>query len=754
MRLNLKRLFASWKRAGVAGVASVALSAGLALSAGATSDGNLITNAGFESPGGNAQDYVLVSNELGYYRFVENVTTNFGYIAPTGWERRDSFGNPQADGVPLRLWYATDLDLAGGDIGLFPGAGNDFAMILDTAGPPEVLAQSGLSLTMGQEYQLDFDIWSSSPVGDTADIAVQLVGVTNTIVLGDFEDLIAGGVGIAPQSTTFTPTSTEDYRIEFTRSVASVSSGNVHWLDNISLTAVGALAGVAVVPEPTSGLLLVLALVSVVVWNRRKRPALGSRSLTLGAALGIALLVSPAAFAAHPSGSTVPAGFIDAADVTYGGAFNPLDATAKLQAAIDTGSNVFVPYMGAGMDWLVDPIFLTQDSQTIIFEDQVVVEARAGFAAGADLFDGNSRSNVRLEGYGATFRMQRPGGTPEGRFAIVLSAVANFEIVGLTIEDASFDAIYVAAPPTPGQFSASQNVTIRDVTINNAYRNGVSVISVKNLLIEDSVIANTSGSAGGPWAGIDFEPDSPAQRLENVTVRNTVIVGNDGAGIDWIVEDGVSIMPVTGLIENVTIVDNGDLHTLAGLNFRRGALPGVVVRDSLLIDNTNFGFQVIGGDGTTIQSIEHSAFSGNGSTTNGQTLLDTGSFIGTAMAGTVPIFVNTTDPTDPLYYALDPSTSTLISLGASDGSFMGARGVAGDFDADAGIDGFDFLTWQRGFGDTHDADDLAAWETYFGATGSPLSGLAAGVGAVPEPSTVTLVGLMLAGFVIGRRRRK
>jgi len=121
-----------------------------------------------------------------------------------------------------------------------------------------------------------------------------------------------------------------------------------------------------------------------------------SSSLMLGTAL-----------AAHPSGSTVPAGFIDAADLAYDGVFNPLDARVKLQLAINTGLNVFVPNMGT--PWITDTLLLDDDNdnQTIRFEEGVVLEAIVGGLPGTNdpLILVLGADNVRLEGYGATFRL-------------------------------------------------------------------------------------------------------------------------------------------------------------------------------------------------------------------------------------------------------------------------------------------------------------------------------------------------------------
>jgi hypothetical protein len=92
-------------------------------------------------------------------------------------------------------------------------------------------------------------------------------------------------------------------------------------------------------------------------------------------------------------------------------------------------------------------------------------------------------------------------------------------------------------------------------------------------------------------------------------------------------------------------------------------------------------------------------------------------------------------------------------------------GVAADFDLDQTVDGFDFLTWQRNFGQGPDIlraagdanrdglnnrADFLIWQREFG---NSVAGSVAAVAAVPEPSSalVALVGAALAGL---RRRRR
>ena len=72
-----------------------------------------------------------------------------------------------------------------------------------------------------------------------------------------------------------------------------------------------------------------------------------------------------------------------------------------------------------------------------------------------------------------------------------------------------------------------------------------------------------------------------------------------------------------------------------------------------------------------------------------------------------------------------------------------AAGLDGDFDGDGDVDGNDFLVWQRG---AATPADLALWQGNYGAPNS-----SAAAGAVPEPTSVLLLGI--AGSLWCLRRR-
>ena len=78
----------------------------------------------------------------------------------------------------------------------------------------------------------------------------------------------------------------------------------------------------------------------------------------------------------------------------------------------------------------------------------------------------------------------------------------------------------------------------------------------------------------------------------------------------------------------------------------------------------------------------------------------------------------------------------------------GSSGTPGDFDGDGGVDGADFLLWQRDTG----IGNLADWENNFGASAGVAASSSA-LAVVPEPASLAIasLGMILA---LGTRRRR
>ena len=408
---------------------------------------------------------------------------------------------------------------------------------------------------------------------------------------------------------------------------------------------------------------------------------------------GVFLASAAMCFLVAQSVWAAPAGYIDAS--LYGGGYNATDATAALQAAINTGQNVYVPQESS--DWfLSSPITLANNNQEVQFQSGVTVTAKSGYFTGAGdcLFDVTG-SGVSMVGPGATLQMQQadytkaPYAPSESRHAINLMGVTNCTIDGLNIRNTGGDGVIVNAGAST---TYSQNVTIENCTINNAYRNGISVISVNGLLVNNCTIVNTAGT--NPKDGMDFEPDNSSETLQNCTVRNTIINSNARSGIEFILGSLIGktattyAMPGSSL-DHLTIVNNGSMdenEETAGIILDK-YLPGLTIKNSLIGMNKLVGMVGFpdGHDATgqywwvgpLSPAVTNSAFWGNADGPSYFVQLDgTDKYAPYGQADPVTPKFYSTDINSPNYMCLDPSCDPQITHGADDGSYMGARAVA------------------------------------------------------------------------------
>lgn len=209
--------------------------------------------------------------------------------------------------------------------------------------------------------------------------------------------------------------------------------------------------------------------------------------------------------------------------------FDPADATAALQRAIRSGARrVIVENLGT--PWIVDRIQLASE-QEIVFENGVVVQAKRGAFHGKtdSLFSATGCTNVTLTGPGATLKMWKEDYTTpdyaksEWRHTLAFRSCTRVRVTGLTLADSGGDGIYLGAAR---RGDTNKDVEIRDVTLRNHHRQGISVISAEDLLIERCALLDTGGTA--PQSGIDFEPNHPEDRLVNIVMRDCRSENNRG----------------------------------------------------------------------------------------------------------------------------------------------------------------------------------------------------------------------------------
>jgi hypothetical protein len=225
------------------------------------------------------------------------------------------------------------------------------------------------------------------------------------------------------------------------------------------------------------------------------------------------------------------------------------DYTSAIQNALDTAGAGDRVILSGNIDeserkWITGPLFINNsgtinDSLEFILEPGVLLEAKSGaFPNTSDcLIKMSEKSNVIISGYNATMKMLINEYTSgEWRNCISIKSCSNIIIEGLSLEKSGGDGIYLGTSSNPG--TPNDNIVIEDVICDGNARQGISIISAKNLTINNCTFQNTglynpSGLAsGGPWAGIDLEPNTANQFLKNIIISNCEFINNTkNAGI-------------------------------------------------------------------------------------------------------------------------------------------------------------------------------------------------------------------------------
>jgi hypothetical protein len=225
----------------------------------------------------------------------------------------------------------------------------------------------------------------------------------------------------------------------------------------------------------------------------------------------------------------------------------PDSNTKRINKALNTATygRVILDYNAAG--WTSDTLFMKIANQVLWIAgsgsnpghliaktggfmptNAIFIKMRAagcvinGYSNGVDTTQGRATIEMFKNSY-----VQSNNYTPSGSRDAIHAGVDSAIVEGVIIKNPGGDGVYI---------SKGVGVTVKDVIVDGANRNGISIIKGKNIAVSNSVFKNTSGSAAtgttnGPWAGIDIEPNAPTDTLNNITITSCVFSNNLGRNI-------------------------------------------------------------------------------------------------------------------------------------------------------------------------------------------------------------------------------
>lgn len=228
------------------------------------------------------------------------------------------------------------------------------------------------------------------------------------------------------------------------------------------------------------------------------------------------------------------------------------DDTAAIKAALAAHDNLYFPKGTYLIDTVNDALVPTGKNSMYWSGYGATIKAKNGATA-----TGNSRmlrlancSNVVIEGLTFDGNRANRSSFASGSHCIQINDGDNLVFRDLFVINSTYDGIYVRGT-TPGtQSTYSTNIVFDNVVVDNAYRNGVSLIGANGVTINGGRFTNTNGTA--PQAGIDIEPNaSDTFSVKNVLIDGAHFEGNAGTGITLtgsspVFSDNIKLMNISG----------------------------------------------------------------------------------------------------------------------------------------------------------------------------------------------------------------
>lgn len=246
-------------------------------------------------------------------------------------------------------------------------------------------------------------------------------------------------------------------------------------------------------------------------------------------------------------------------------------------------------------DWVFKPTtFRNVKNKVFILDTELKLKAEAGaFKKTSDSFwRFEGCENIQIIGNSASIEMNKEEYTDgEWRHGICIRASKDILIQDLTIRDSGGDGIFIAGN---GRGTFSENIKIENVCSLNNKRQGISIISAKNVQILNCLFAETKGTL--PGAGLDIEPNNPQDIIQNILIENCIFKDNSHSGIMVALgkltaeSNPVSVLIKGCVLRNNHFIDHPKTSTeiIIGSN-KYSPVKGEVVFENCLIEESKWG---------------------------------------------------------------------------------------------------------------------------------------------------------------------
>ncbi|KAA6440699.1 right-handed parallel beta-helix repeat-containing protein [Dyadobacter flavalbus] len=245
------------------------------------------------------------------------------------------------------------------------------------------------------------------------------------------------------------------------------------------------------------------------------------------------------------------------------------DHTATLQKMLDRADISSIYFPKPAVSYRIKNLNM-RSNKTLTLEEGTVVEGFGTLGLEERMIMMYNVQNVSIKGNNVVFKDQKAKYTSgEQRHIFIMLGVKNVTIEGIAANNSGGDGFYIGSSPTQ---KFSENVKLINISADNNRRQGLSIISGKNIEVISPVFSNTNGTA--PSAGIDIEPNYPDEFLEGIRITNPITKNNIGAGIVILIDD----FKGTNRVVDIAITNHIDDGSFYGAYISRatGAITGTI----------------------------------------------------------------------------------------------------------------------------------------------------------------------------------